>query len=108
MCLTEREASTRRPMKLGGKVVLARINIFKEMIGTGRPTHLIKIEKLIMGLLLGPVEIIYCHITTQFWVLTGTAGNIYAIFFFLCMTTIMHHQLSLTKDEVAMLHALWR
>lgn len=52
-------------------VRISIINTSSEMIGIGKLIHLTKIEEQILEQLLETVEIIRCHITILFWVLTG-------------------------------------
>lgn len=77
MCLTEKGISTKEAMRAGGKVVLVHIiSIPKEKIGTGRLIHPLETRGLIIEKLQERVETMHYHITTQFWVLTGTHRNL--------------------------------
>lgn len=48
------------------------ISITREMIGTGRLIHPLEIGGPIIEKLQERLETMHYHITTQFWVLTGT------------------------------------
>lgn len=64
-------------MKAGRNKVLAHIiNISKEKIGIGRLILHTKTGGLIIEKLQERAEIMHYHITTQFWVLTGTNRNL--------------------------------
>lgn len=77
MCLTEKEISTKDPTKAGGKMVLEHIiSISREKIGIGRLIHLSETGGLIIDNLQERVETMHYHITTLFWVLTGTNRNL--------------------------------
>lgn len=58
MYSTEREINTRGAVRVGGRMTLVHINIFHEMIGTGRQIHLPEIKELIIDPPLRPVEVI--------------------------------------------------
>ena len=77
MCLTEKGISIKEAMRAGGKAVLVHIiRISREKIGTGKPIHPLETGGLIIERLRERVETMHYHITTQFWVLTGTYRNL--------------------------------
>lgn len=77
MCLIEKGISVEEATRTGGEVVVVQIiNIFKEMIGIGRPKNPSESSGQIINTLQERAETIHYHITTQFWVLTGTYRSI--------------------------------
>ena len=81
MCLIEKGISVEEATRAGGEMVVVHIiNIFKEMIGTGRPKNPSESSGPIINTLQERAETIRYHITTQFWVLTGTYRNIVLLY----------------------------
>jgi len=81
VCLIEKGRSVEEATRAGGKMVVVHIiNTFKAMIGIGRPENPSESSGPIINTLQEIAETIRCHITTQFWVLTGTYRNIVLLY----------------------------
>lgn len=81
MCLIGKGISVEEATRAGREMVVVHIiNIFKEMIGIGRPKNPSESNGPIINTLQERAETIHYHITTQFWVLTGTYRNSVILF----------------------------